>query len=297
MTTPTQNPVFELNGKSSLLNFGIGVAGLVFGCIAFVQSNDNQTEIASLKPVVQAIKNVDGDTAELKTKVSTLLEKGTLTKDDIEAFIMDNPEVMIKSLTKFRMEQEAKQGAAQPATAPTGDDSGAAYADQLLNDKIDPIMGNPNGKHVITVFSDYNCGHCKRLELVLEDWLAVDPEAKLILKEFPIFQNIPTSMGAAVVGLSIYNYAPAKYAEFHERMMKKTPQVQQADIESALADLGLSMDELKSSGALDVAQRQIEKTRTLATKLQVGGTPTMFMNGSTRTGGSNHTVESLMSFF
>lgn len=282
---------FTSNGT---VTFGISLVALVLASISFIPSSNNKESLGKLRQDVSAVessvKNIDSNNAELSTKINTLADH-SISQQDIETFIMDNPQVVLKSLTKFRMEQEAKLGATQPS--PQGNVDPKVYADQLLNDAADPVIGNSNGKHVITVFADYNCGHCKLIEGVFEEWLSVDPEAKLIVKEFPINMG-PTSLSAAIIGTALYKIDPAKYADFHQQAMK-ADRLTEDKVNRIMESIGVSVDEIKALQSY--ATKQIDENRSLGVKLNITGTPTMFINGSVRTGGSNHTVESLMSFF
>jgi protein-disulfide isomerase len=286
------------NNNNTLITIALGVSvlmgtsGAILGGIGFMQSQENMKAVIELKPLVSSVSNLSNETLSLRTKVENGSNDVIDTKS-IETFIMNNPDLLIKSLTKFRMEQEAQGGGAATQVQPTSD-NGTQFATELLNDSNDPFIGNPNGSHVITVFSDYNCGHCKLLETVFDEWLSVDPEAKLIVKEFPIFQNQPTSMSAAVIGTALFKIDPAKYAEFHKSAMKTQPLTVDA-VNSIMERIGVSVVEIKENAKM--AETQIEKNRTLGTKLNVGGTPTFFINGGLRSGGSNHSVESLMGFF
>lgn len=297
MAVQNKNNFFK--SPLTLISLIIGLGGIITGGIGMKNASDNEVKINQLMALNDAVSVLSTDSQALKTQVSTLVENGSLTEKDIENYLMDHPTVMLKSLTKFKMEQETLAGAtgrpvatSEQSTAGQADIS--SHSDKLLNDPASPVIGNPEGKHVITVFADYNCGHCKRLEPAFEEWLEIDPEAKLIVKEFPIFTNLPTSMSAAVIGVALNKIDPTKYAQFHKLAMKAYPLSEQA-VNDIMSKMGVSVDDIKANS--DYAQKQIESTRTLAAQLGVNGTPTFFINGAVRSGGSNHTVESLMGFF
>ena len=55
----------------------------------------------------------------------------------------------------------------------------------LEKDKMSPIIGNPDGKTVIYEFFDYNCGHCKNQNVIMNELIQANKDIKIILKNFP----------------------------------------------------------------------------------------------------------------
>jgi protein-disulfide isomerase len=120
----------------------------------------------------------------------------TITNEQFVQLLSDNPEAIMDSVDKFndKKEQIAKDKAKKIIEK---------YSDALYQDKNDPIFGNPNGKHVVVEFIDYNCGYCKKLSPTLAKFIELDPEAKVIVKEYPIFTNQPTSQYSAEIGTAL----------------------------------------------------------------------------------------------
>ena len=44
----------------------------------------------------------------------------------------------------------------------------------LEKDKVAPIIGNPNGKTIIYEFFDYNCGHCKNQNIIMNELIQAE---------------------------------------------------------------------------------------------------------------------------
>lgn len=199
----------------------------------------------------------------------------TPNSEQLKSFIMANPEVVVKSLAKYRFTQEqlAKKQESQQMQTLTG---------ELYNDKNDPFIGNPNGKNIVVEFIDYNCGYCKRLAPTLERWVAIDPEAKLIIKEYPIFTNQPTSAYSALIATAVFYLDPQKYQIIHNELMA-SPKITRAGIDTLLANNGVSKEVLQPY--LEKAKEQIEKIRSLGAQLDITGTPTVFHNGERSHGG------------
>ncbi|MGF1756413.1 thioredoxin domain-containing protein [Photobacterium sagamiensis] len=208
-----------------------------------------------------------------------------MTNEEFSDRLMDNRKSIVKSLDKYSFEQ--KQLAKKEAM-----DSVAEYSDALYQDKNDPVMGNPNGKHVVVEFIDYNCRYCKKLAPTLERFIQLDPEAKVIVKEYPIFNNQPTSQYSALMGTALFYYDQAKYSKFHHAVITQ-PKITKESVEEVLFSLGIEKINLKPH--LEKARDHIKKTRTLGVQLKVKGTPTVFVGVERMNGG--FTAEDLIKMF
>ncbi|NGZ66654.1 thioredoxin domain-containing protein [Vibrio aestuarianus subsp. cardii] len=252
--------------KKSLIGLGlVSVASIASNFYLINQVNTLkdqmlvESDVAKLKDDILALQNDEWQPAQ-NTQVNA---------DQLNQFLMDNPMSIVKSLAKYRFEQE--QLAAQQEA-----ENVKKQMESLIADVNDPFIGNPNGTQVIVEFVDYNCGYCKRLSPILEEVVSLNPEAKIIVKEFPIFQNQPTSDYSAQMATAMFYYNPEKYAEFHNLLMGTTLS-SKAVVDTLIAKIGVEKDRLNPY--LEKAKRQVEKTRTLGAQLQVNGTPTVFFNG------------------
>ena len=260
-----------------LVSLFIGVAGLTVAGYTLTKVDQLEARNNELTRLVTIAEMTQSETNNQEGK--------SLSKDEFSVLLMDNPEAIIKSLTKHRFEQEqiAKEQEQQHLVS---------FQDAIYNDKNDPFFGNPNGQHVIVQFMDYNCGYCKQLAPVLEEFVKTNPEGKVIVKEYPIFRNQPSSAYAALVGTAIYMTKPELYSDFHHAVLSQQ-KITNDSIDSVLEKLGITKDSLQV--ALKKAESQVEKNRTLGAQLEVTGTPTLIINGQ-KVGGSR-SVPALMAHF
>ena len=94
----------------------------------------------------------------------------------IEEYLLNNPEIIIKSLENYRNKQEAK--IEEESKYFIND-----YYDRKIYETL-PYTGNTSGSLVVTEFIDYNCGYCKKTLQVINELLKI-----IILKLFSlIFQ-------------------------------------------------------------------------------------------------------------
>lgn len=239
------------------------------------------TQVSELSSLVEKQSQFNTEAnAKLKSELLSSIEtaKAHTANVDTEQFqkeIMANPETIIKSLSKFRFEQEQIQRQAKNKQI-------KELQPALFDDTNDPFIGNPNGKHVVVEFIDYNCGYCKALSPTLAEFVKSDPEAKVIIKEFPIFDNVPSSRYAAEMGLALFYLNSELYGEFHEKLMA-IKQLDNQKIDAVLASLNIDSNALKAQ--LPKAEKQINSVRQLAMQLDVEGTPTVFAKDQRLSGG------------
>ena len=271
--------------KLNLITKGLTVAVIalaasnvvLFNKLNAVESNMVSTsDVAALKDNMIALE-----------KSSDKSTRQVVQNEQLKEFLLDNPQAIVKSLAKYRFEQEQLAKKQKNKKLQT-------LTEELYQDKLDPYMGNPKGKHVIVEFMDYNCGYCKRLGPVLEEFIRIDPEAKVIIKEYPIFQNKPTSAYAALMGTAVFYYNPELYPQFHNAIVDQKRPTKQ-DIDSVVASLGVTKAELEVF--LPKAQAHIEKVRSLGAQLQVSGTPTIFRQGSSEPSHGGWTAQQLADSF
>src|SRR5262245_57290237 len=94
------------------------------------------------------------------------------TRQEIESIIRDyllkNPSIIKEALQAL----EAKEAA---AAAEAKRKALAENREALLQGASGTTLGNPKGDVTITVFLDYQCGYCRRIEPVLQALMKHDP--------------------------------------------------------------------------------------------------------------------------
>lgn len=178
---------------------------------------------------------------------SPLAEKRT------KAYLVSNPQILPEMAEAYQR-QEALERLAD-------------VSDEVMGGFPGAVMGNPDGSKVLVKFSDYNCGYCRTSHADVKKLVASDPDLKVILREFPIFEG---SEAAARMGL-----AAAKqglYAEFHAQMFAKAPATQ-ASVVAAAEAAGMDMVRAEADANSPEVDLELLETRALAEQLGFGGTP------------------------
>ena len=254
----------------SKISLTVAAAAVAISGYSYIQLSDERVAIAELRGLIN----------NLSTKVEVKPTEAAMAQVDdskLKEFIMNNPETIVKSLTKFQFEEEQKALANENARM-------ESFLPSIYEDKNDPFYGNPDGQHVVVEWVDYNCGYCKRLAPAMAEFVATNPEAKVIIKEFPIFQNNPTSAYSSLIGTAVYLTQPESYAEYHKTIINQ-PNLTIDIIDAVVVELGLTKEQLQP--VMNTAQKQLEKNRTLGAQLGINGTPTLIVNGEKRAGNLN----------
>ncbi len=197
----------------------------------------------------------------------------TTANSVVRIALLDNPEMLIDASKELDAKQRAKEMEAAKEALKNISEEDSKYA---------PVIGNPNGKVVIYEFYDYNCGFCKRGNSALEEVLENEKDVKVVLKSFPIFppSQIP---GRAIIAAQMQG----KAAELHHALFTTSLVPEQNDKASekdvneqikaivfgAAKKAGLDVEKLKKDMENPAVEEEIIRTRELATKLGIQGTP------------------------
>ena len=168
-------------------------------------------------------------------------------------FLVTNPDILPQ------MAEAYQRGQAEDRLAQIGPEATQAFPGAVL--------GNPNGSKVLVKFTDYACSYCKMSIPEVEQLVAQDPDLKVVLREWPIFQG---SEAAARMGLAAARQG--KYDAFYHAMFELGPPNPQS-IAAAAQRAGLDMAAAQAFAASDQASAELAKNNAIAGELGFSGTP------------------------
>ncbi|HKS73014.1 MAG TPA: thioredoxin domain-containing protein [Terriglobales bacterium] len=176
----------------------------------------------------------------------------------------------------------------------------AAAEKELKTSANGPTRGAATAPVTIVEFSDLQCPHCKEAQPTLEKLLNEDKNARLVFQNFPLPGHDWSSKAAA--------YDDCIGRESSDTFFKFVDGVfaAQSDINAGNADdkLKAIADQAGAKGA-DVAAcaakpetvSRVEQSVKFGKSLEVGATPTMFINGRKISGGVDYeTLKKLVDF-
>jgi protein-disulfide isomerase len=188
---------------------------------------------------------------------------------EVRSYLLDNPEVIMEAVELLQnREAEAQANAEQSLISDN--------ADAIFNDGYSYVGGNPDGDITLFEFLDYKCGYCKRAHPEVEKLLKTDGNIKLIVKEFPI-------LGAESMLASRYVVAAKQvvggdsYKALGDALMAYNGEVTLPALRRLAATFGLDSDAIEAKMDSDEVTAEIAKTRALADRLRISGTPTFVL--------------------
>ncbi|HSF11476.1 MAG TPA: DsbA family protein, partial [Erythrobacter sp.] len=182
-----------------------------------------------------------------------------LADNRTRAFLVSNPEVLIE------MDQAYRQKVAAERLAELGNEVFAAFPGAVL--------GNPAGTKVLVEFSDYNCTFCEASVKDVKRLVAEDPDLKVVIREWPIFEGSDVSARMALAAAM-----QGKYAAFHDAMYTT------GDVAKASEIAGLDMVRAEADAASQAVTTEIARNLEYARALGFTGTPA-WVAGETPFGG------------
>ena len=135
----------------------------------------------------------------------------------------------------------------------------------------DPVAGNPHGDVTIVEFFDTRCPYCRRMEPVMQTFLAQDHGVKLVYKDLPILGPASTLGSKALIAAQ----QQGGYDKLREAVMQLPPDTTPAMIQAAAEKLGLDSDRLSHDMDAPAVRQRIDANLKLARALDIEGTPAL----------------------
>ncbi|WP_371171040.1 DsbA family protein [Aliiroseovarius sp. 2305UL8-7] len=191
-------------------------------------------------------------------------------RDEIRAYLLDNPEVLMEAIGVLEERQAQQQVALDQ-------DLVKVNAKALFEDGYSHVAGNPDGDITIVEFVDYQCGYCRKSYDVVQELLEKDGNIKLILKEFPILSDASMlSARFAISGQQLFG--EEAYATLHDALITKRGAVTVDSLIEMGNELGLDGQAIADGMDATVVDAILADNRTLGQRLQISGTPAFVMH-------------------
>jgi len=142
-----------------------------------------------------------------------------------------------------------------------------------------PVLGKIEAPVTIVEFIDIQCPFCARFHpLVVEAVAAFPDKVKAVVKNYPLpfhQQAIPAAKAALAAG------EQGKYWEMLDGLLKNSSSLNEKQFNTLAKELGLNVKKFqKDYKDKDVQwQEHIQKDISLGNKVEVRGTPTIYLNG------------------
>jgi len=147
---------------------------------------------------------------------------------------------------------------------------------ELESDASDPTVGNSDADVKVVLFSDYNCGYCRKVHSGLESLLAEDDGLQIVIKEYPVLGRM--SQMAALAGLVVNSVSPDKYVAFQSKLYGTRVSTQD-ELFAITASLGIENEKMMAEFSNPEYAKKLQSNLALGERLQVNGTPAFVIDG------------------
>jgi len=140
-----------------------------------------------------------------------------------------------------------------------------------------PVYGNERAPVTVVVFADFECPHCRQEAPVLRQ--AIDQfrgRAKLVYKHFPLSGHVRAKAAAIA---TVAAMEQGKFWEMHDMVFENQTTLEDADLRRFAQKIGLDMARFDAAYKAKSGQQLVEEDRSEGEKLDISGTPAVFVNG------------------
>ncbi|WP_299702859.1 DsbA family protein [uncultured Tateyamaria sp.] len=196
-------------------------------------------------------------------------EERQIFREEVRAYLMDNPQVIMDAVQVLEQRQAAAQTQADLSLV-------SDNAQDIFNDGFSFVGGNPDGDITLVEFLDYRCGFCKRAHGEVAKLLETDGNIRLIVKEFPILGE--QSLLASRFTIATKQIAGSEaYKNVSDAVMEMSGDVSMRTLRRMASTFGLDATAIEAHMDSEAVTDEIRRTRALAQRLQITGTPTFVL--------------------
>ncbi len=201
------------------------------------------------------------ETPNTTTKTPFSEDQRAALEDFVRNFILDNPEVLMESVNRFRTAEEKKKE--EGSVTVLKDNMG------FINNGKHPEIGNPKGDVLVVEFFDYNCGYCKRAMEAVRQLQQNDKNIRIVFMDYPILS--PQSALAAQWAVAANKQG--KYWAFHQALLESSAPKDEENLSTIAKSVGLDVARLKKDADSQDVKSYLAEVKSFGEKLNVTGTP------------------------
>ena len=169
-----------------------------------------------------------------------------------------------------------------------------------LQTKDAPSLGPANAPVTVVEFSDFEWPVCRSLHDILRGLLPNYPQVRVIFKDFPLDQIHPWARTAALAGRCAYQQDPKAFWKMYDLIYDNQDVISPENAWGEMTDFagqsGLSADGFKACMASPETGAAIDASRANGVLLEVGSTPTIFVNGRRIVGADPRLLEQYIKY-
>jgi len=140
-----------------------------------------------------------------------------------------------------------------------------------------PFRGPQDAVVTLVEFSDFQCPYSQRVQPLIQSLLESYPrDLKHVFKHYPLSfhkRAEPAARACVAAGLQ------GKFWEMHAKVLENPKKLEDSDLREYAAQIGLNVDRFQRDVESEAVKGQVASDMNEARKVQVTGTPTLFLNG------------------
>jgi len=163
-----------------------------------------------------------------------------------------------------------------------------------------PVLGDPKAPVTLVEFSDFQCPVCRSLHDVLRGMLPNYPQVRVVFKDFPLESLHPWARTAALAGHCAYAQNPQAFWKVYDLIYDQQELISAANAWAKMTEFAgqaeLNGEAFRSCMASPEAGAYIDASKANGQQLEVGSTPTVFVNGRRMVGTDAHVLEQYIQY-
>ena len=175
-----------------------------------------------------------------------------------------------------------------------------ADARATIQTKDAPSIGDANAPVTLVEFSDFECPVCRSLHDSLRQLLPKYPQVRVIFKDYPLDSIHPWARTAALAGRCAYEQNPKAFWKMYDLIYDNqeiiSPESAWGKMVEFAGQSGLNQDGFKGCMSSPQAGAAIDASRQNGILLEVGSTPTIFVNGRRMVGADPRLLEQYIKY-
>jgi protein-disulfide isomerase len=146
-----------------------------------------------------------------------------------------------------------------------------------------PVLGNPDAKKIIFVFTDYSCPYCRRVDTELKKVLADNKDVKVVIKNFSIHGVLSDAPARAMIASKMQGCDSAKLNSglmeknyWPEDLQQDPSKIEATILKNVLAaaqKAGCDVEKLGVDMDGEVVSGELAQVGELAQQFGISGTP------------------------
>lgn len=248
------------------------------------------------KSIEAYLRNLYAFGPDVQVTVGAPKESGVegLSEISINVVIGEN-----KEAAKFYISKDGRYLFRGELSDMTKDPLAEARAKIQMNDA--PSLGDAKAPVTLVEYSDFECPVCRNLHDALRGMLPTYAgKIRVVFKDFPIEQIHPWARTAAIAGRCAYQQDPKAFWKIYDLIYDNQELISAANAWTKMTDYasqtGLNADTFKSCMASPAAGEAVNASRANGQLLEVGSTPTIFVNGRRIVGADPHLLEQYINY-